>query len=374
MSYGILLKNANTNQTETEDSISFSAVQRGNISTSAVYYFSTFGFNAKEINLNVPETGSLLGDNGDNFSFIDFNLNQYDFYGVAANTTRPTVIEICKIHSYEIGVGQTVFSDDFTTNKKYIKNFNAPSNIFSKQADYPAGIQTSYFQNALNYINPASGVENFLYVTFDGQNPRYFLATPGVVWKEIPNIDFYQNTDYFLTINSTAFDGSKLELNSFSGVIPKRGNTILIKNNLNTELSGVYSIENITDYVYLSRGNLKFNFPGQSFESKVDLDKSNSLNYNSIINYIPFSYGYAAECFTKPLPLVEYTSSSKGTSGQYPPLFRDAYDFSALRLKLSSPSSINQVSDSFQLGVFVSTWCPDSKLILGAEISINSEG
>ncbi len=374
MAYGILLKNTDTNQTVVDDTLIFNSVQRGNISTSQTYYFSTYGFNAPEIELNLPQTGNLLGSNGDNFSFIDFSLNQYDFYGVGVNASRPTVIELCKIHSYEIGVGQTVFSDDFTENKKYIQNFSAPNNIFVKQSDYPVGVQTSYFINALNFINPVSGVEKYLYVTFEGSNPKYFLATPGIVWQELPSLDFYHNTDFFVTLSDTSFDGSLLNLSVFKGIAPKKNNTILIKNNLNTTLSGVYAIERVTDYVYLSRGSLKFNFPGQSFESRIDLDRSDSLNYNSVVNYVPFSYGYAAECFTKSLPIVEYTSASVGVANQYPPLYRDEYDISKLRLKLGNQASINQNSDSFRVGVFVSTWCPDSKLIFGAEITINSVG
>lgn len=373
MSYGVLIKNANTNEALMADNLNFYPTQRGSISTSDTYYFSTINFNSRYMDLSFVQYGNLIGDSTSNpFSFMNFDLNSYNFYAVGINVTKPTVIELCKITSYEIGVGQTVYSSDFINNSKYLRNYSDPGNIYVKTSDYPTGFQTSYFGKALNYSYPTSGIQHFIYTSYeDSKNPKYFLAVPlnagatipnNFSWYEIPDDNFYHEINFYITIRSGTFNGSSLSLSSFKGIIPKSGNTILISYPANDIFSGLYTIKSITNSVNLSKGFLKFNYPGQTFHSKINLDTSTSTTYYEAVHFVPFEYGYAAECFTKNLSLTLYSCAEKNTPNYFPPLFHDKYNTSMMKLSLANKTNLTSKSDSFLLGIAVSNWFPDSKL------------
>lgn len=374
MSYGILLKNANTNSSYQDDNLIFYSTQREGISTSDPMYFTTVNFTAKTIGVSFEKYGNLISNSSsNNFSFSNFDLNEYNFKGLSANLSKPTIVELCKIKSYELGAGQTIYADTFIAGDKYIKNFNDPGNIYTKTSTFPTGLTTSYFGTSLNYTLPSSGVQNFVYVSFeDNTHSKYFLAVPQSIgatipnnfrWYELPNNVFFNDIDYYFTINASGFNGTNISINSFNGIIPSKGKTILINNvNYDDTYSGVYVIQTITNNVILSRGNIVNNFPGQTFNIKINLDNSNALTYNTAVYYVPFEYGYTSDSFTKALKLTKFTNPIQNDPTKYTPLFKDNYDNSSLILQLNTISDSSKKSDAFILGIGVSNWFPDSIL------------
>jgi hypothetical protein len=373
MSYGVLLKNASNNYIV--DDLSFYSCQRASISTSDAFYFSLAGFNSSStIALNYSQTGNLIGNTASNFSNINFNLNENKFYGLCLNVSRPTVIELCQIEAFEVGVGQTVFTDNFTNDSKYIMNLSDPGNIYIKTSNYPIGVQTNNFGLGLNYLWPSAAysLQNFTYVKYSDTNfTKYFLAVPqtqgatipnNFEWYELPSTQFFYNIDYSVTLSSV-FKGTSIPLGIFNGIIPKSGEKILINNSsTNDTLSGVYDIVSITNQINLAKSDISYNYPGQIFIVRVDIDFSNNLNYNPSTYYVPFEYGYPAVCFTKPLMLKLYENFAQSDPSKYVPLYRDNFDFSSLILPLNDREKFNKQSDTFILGIAVSNWYPDSKL------------
>ncbi len=373
MSYGVLLKNASSNYIV--DDLSFYSCQRASISTSDTFYFSLAGFNSSStIALNYSQTGNLIGNTASNFSNINFNLNENKFYGLCLNVSRPTVIELCQIEAFEVGVGQTVFTDSFTNDSKYIMNLSDPGNIYTKTSSYPIGVQTSNFGLGLNYLWPSASysLQNFTYVKYSDTNfTKYFLAVPQIQgatipdnfeWYELPTTQFFYEIDYNVTLSS-AFNGLSMPLGNFNGIIPKSGEKLLINNSsTNDNLSGVYDIVSITNQINLAKSDISYNYPGQIFIVRVDIDFSNNLNYNPNTYYVPFEYGYPAVCFTKPLMLKLYENFAQSDPSKYTPLYRDNFDFSSLILPLNDREKFNKQSDTFILGIAVSNWYPDSKL------------
>jgi len=334
MSYGILLKNANTNSSYQDDNLIFYSTQREGISTSDPMYFTTVNFTAKTIGVSFEKYGNLISNSSsNNFSFSNFDLNEYNFKGLSANLSKPTIVELCKIKSYELGVGQTIYADTFIAGDKYIKNF----------------------------------------ISFeDNTHSKYFLAVPQSIgatipnnfrWYELPNNVFFNDIDYYFTINASGFNGANISISSFNGIIPSKGKTILINNvNYDDTYSGVYVIQAITNNVILSRGNIVNNFPGQTFDIKVNLDNSNALTYNTAVYYVPFEYGYTSDSFTKALKLTKFTNPIQNDPTKYTPLFKDNYDNSSLILQLNTISDSSKKSDAFILGIGVSNWFPNSVL------------
>jgi hypothetical protein len=374
MSYGVLLKNSTNNSLV--DDLSFYSCQRASISTSDSLYFSLAGFSSlSSMSVNYSRSGSLIGsDSSSNFSNINFNLNENEFYGLCLNVSKPTVIELCQIEAYEIGAGQTVFTENFGNDSKYIMNLSDPGNVYTKTSEYPLGIQTNNFGLGLNYSWPLASysLQNFIYVKYEDTNfTKFFLAVPQVQgttipynfrWYELPSTQFFYNVDYSVSTDS-AYNGISLSLSVFNGIIPKPGEKMLINNSLfNDYLSGVYQIVSITNQINLSKSNLEYNYPGQIFTAKIDLDFSNSLNYNSNTYYVPFEYGYPSVCFTKPLTLALYSNVAQGDPLKYVPLYRDSVNFSSLLLPINDQTKFNKQSDTFILGVAVSNWYPDCKL------------
>ena len=373
MSYGVLLKNAASNFIV--DDLSFYSCQRASISTSDTFYFSLAGFNSSNsIALNYSQTGNLIGSTASNFSNINFDLNENKFYGLCLNVSRPTVIELCQIEAFEVGVGKTVFTDSFTNDAKYIMNLSDPGNVYTKTSSYPIGVQTSNFGLGLNYVWPSASysLQNFVYVKYSDTNfTKYFLAVPQIQgatipsnfeWYELPATQFFYDIDYSVTLSST-FNGSSIPLGNFNGIIPKSGEKLLINNSsTNDTLSGIYDVVSITNQINLSKSDISYNYPGQIFIVRVDIDFSNNLNYNPNTYYVPFEYGYPAVCFTKPLMLKLYENFAQNDSSKYVPLYRDNFDFSSLMLPLNNREKFNKQSDTFILGIAVSNWYPDSKL------------
>ena len=383
MSYGVLLKNSNTNQSFLNDSLTFYPTSRGGISTSDAYYFNLIKFMASSMSLNFAQFGNLIGlSNASRYSNINFNLNAQNFYGVGLNLSKPTLVEICNISSYEVGAAQTVYSSFIAVGDKAIRNFTDPGNIYAVTSLLPLGLQTSYFGLSLNYSRPSVNVgginydvQNFLYVKFVDLNvTKYFIAIPLIIgaaipnnftWYEIPTETFYFPIDFYTTFNvsTVSFNGASLPLSIFNGIIPTTGQTIVVNNYIyNDTLSGVYIISRISDKIYLTQGSIFYNYPGQIFNIKTDLDLSNSYSYTSSSYYVPFGYGVAAEPFSKNLQLKKFINVCGGLSTSYVPMYQDQYSKSSLILYLNTQYQFTKQSDTFVLGIAASNWCQDSTL------------
>ncbi len=375
MSYGVLLKSGVNNQI-IDDGLNFYPTQRAGISTSVPMYFSLVGFTSVfTMSFNFSESGSLISNsNASNFSKINFNLNENLFYGVGYNISKPTILELCEIEAYEIGVGQTVFSNNFTTNSKYLKNISDPGNIHVKTSNWPLGYQTSYFGLALNYTWPIEPyvLQNFVYVSYNDTNfSKYFLAVPEVngavipnnfTWYELPNNDFFVEVDYYLQ-SDFVFNSTSISLSVFNGIMPTPGETILINNStFNDSLSGVYKIVDIANNITLTKNVLKYNYPSQTFIVGINLNISSNLVRNSSVFYVPYEYGYPSECFSKSLNLNEFDNTAQYHPENYVPIYKDNLNTSTMIIFLNEQAKFTKQSDTFVVGMAVSNWYPDSIL------------
>lgn len=368
MAYGVLMKNETTGETVEKNKVSFYPTERSSIGTSDIYHFFTVNFTSQSMNVSFGQYGSLLSSTvGSPLSNINFDLNFYGFSGFCHNYSRPTLIELCEIKSYESGIGRTVLANDFTNQDKYIRNYTDPANIYVRTEGYPISLSTSYFGNSLQYLLPSSNVQNFTYVKYsDDYGSKNFLAVPSlestVSWVEIPSLTFYCDTEYFLTNSDPNFDGTSIKITSFKNIIPEIGASILINNiNFNDELSGVYVIVKITNVIQLNKSDLDWNYPGQIFNSRIDLDTSTNVFFYDCCYYVPYDYGYPAKTFEKSLKLTKYNTSTQSSS-TFAPLYHDDKESSKLNLYLADKGARTKQSDSFVLGMGVSNWFPDSKL------------
>ena len=384
MSYGVILKNANN--VIQDNVLNFYPTQRGGISTSDPYYFSLVGFNsASSITLSFSQSGSIISaDPTSSYTNINFDLNDNNFYATVLNTTKPTVVQLCEIDSYEVGVGITAYKtgistirvpNPFPNNTKYIRNISDPNFIYNKTSAYPIGVVTSNFSNALNYTWPtvSPDLQNFVYTKFATNNiTKYFLAVPQIqgatipnnfLWYELPSTQFYFDVNYYITNLTASFNGTSLPLSSFKNIIPTPGQKILINNfNFSDTLSGLYTVDEITNNVNLVKSDLSFNYPGQIFSALINLDSSTNLNYVPVCYFVPYEYGYPAECFTKGLKLTQFTNPGQNSPSSYVPLYKDNYSSSIMSLNLNPVGKMFKESDRFVLGIAVSNWMPDSKL------------
>lgn len=356
MSYGVLLKNAATNKTA-QNSLIFYNTQRGGISTSDEYKLSLINFTTNRASIYYDQFATLISPTQDT---VSFDTNTLGFYGVFLNTETTSVIKICNIESYETGIGQTVYSENYdVSTSKIIKNFSSPNYIYN-------GIGTDYFSGVLNYLTNTSTDENFAYLKFEDSNEiKIFspLVNSGAVsWIEIPDETFYFNIDYYIDMRSESFNGSYIEYSLFRNITPKNGETILV-NSADDQLSGVYTVKNITNRVNLTKGPLNFNYPGQTFNINIDLRSSTITEYYKTCFYVSSNYGFAAEVFTKNLNLKEWNGDLIDAPNQYVPLYIDSYNRSNGIINLHPLGRLTQESDSFKLGVGVSNWFPDSTLI-----------
>jgi hypothetical protein len=222
----------------------------------------------------------------------------------------------------------------------------------------------SNFSNVLsqNYIKN----ENFVYVKDDGV---VFLATyvnNTFNWINLPGEKFYYTVDYYLTCTDASFTGGYLSYMQFKKIVPSVGQLVLVNcASFNDLLSGVYSIVGLNNNIVLQRYNLYTNYPGQIFTASTNIDTYTGITKNSVCYYVPFEYGNTAPIFSKPLQLKQYLGLNTSINN-FPLLFQDSVDTSILRLPLNQQSSsLNKISDSFGIGIFVSNWVPDNTLIFG---------
>jgi len=381
MSYGVLLKKNANNFVVNENSIIFYPTQRAGVSTSDTYYFSTLNFTTNKMYIYFSQYGNIISSSAaSTFSRINFDLNTNNFYGSALNISKPTWVKICNIESYETGIAQSVFSSGFENGTKYIQNLSQPGYILEKTTDYPLGVQSSYFSKAMNFLRKSVtyggfsyDFQNFAYVTYtNAEVTKNFLAVPTAInttipnnftWYELPTNQFNYLLDFYITKISSGFDGTSLPISTFKNIILNTGQTILVNNaSFNDLLSGVYTIQKITDKVYLTKSNIVYNFPGQIFSIKTDLDLSTNLLNNSSCYYVPYDYGCPAETFSKPLMLTKYVNIAETATSAYVPLYKDGLDTSMIELNLVEKGKLAKQSDSFILGIAVSSWFPDSTL------------
>jgi hypothetical protein len=358
MSYYALLVDSSNNQHYYDDKINLYSTTRSGISTSDNFYYKTFGFSANQMKISIDEFGSLIANN---FSYINFDLNAQSFFGICSNISRPTIVEITQISGYETGYGVTNYVTNYSVGQKMIQNYSNPTNIYTINS---TNLTTSTFSNSLTYIQ--NGV--FGYVNYNDPTTKiskYFLAAPGGQWYELPDQKFYYNVDFYITIPPNYNFINKIPIAQFNGIVPMAGQTILINNISNNDtLSGLYVIGKISDVVYVSPSSIKYNYPSQTFVASCNLDNSNINYFNSVCYYVPYDYGAPTKCFNKNLQLKLFTSSS------YMPLYNDPYSFSSFILCLTPTGLLTQQSDTFQIGINVSNWFPDS-LLFG--VSLNYE-
>lgn len=368
MAYGLLLNNENTGSFVEGNRIQFYPTQRSGISTSDTFNFSLVNFTCSEMSVFFGQYGSILSTDATSpFNNINFDLNRFNFSGNAMNLSRPNIVLLCNIKSYESGIGKTVLASDFPVYSKYIRNFTDPNNIYVKTSDYPSGLSTSYFNQALSLLNPTTHVQNFVYVKYDDKNTeRTFLAIPSgsnIEWQELPSDKFYNDVDYYIENVDSAFNGNTLPLTYFKNIMPELGSTLLLNNaKFDDTLSGVYVITGIETEVQLNRANLQWNHSGQTFNVRVDINYSTKANFVSGCYFVPFEYGPASDTFSKDLLLRRFNPQSVDETSLYFPLYRDEYDQSSLILSLSRTALHTKQSDSFVLGLGVSNWFPDAKL------------
>lgn len=369
MAYGVYLKNINTNETIFDGSLMFHPAERSGISTSDTYFFHTTGFTATQMSVNFAQHGNLIGiASVPAYSQINFDLNQFNFYGIGANMEKPTVVEICTIDAYEIGLANTVYSSNISVGQKCIKNYSDPHKIFEIQDVSPLSITESDFADILkeHYLKPAVGVESFCYVKFDDSNiTKFFLAFPdsgNIAWYELPDEVFFHEADYSLTNVWNDFNGSSLPLSVFQGIVPKVNETILVDNAfLDDTLSGLYTISALKDTVVLDGSALSYNHVGQIFNIKKNLDISNSMAHYPAVYYVPYEYGQSDKPFAKNLQLKAFTGNDSSID-DYPPLMKDEHSESKLILYLNEQYMFTKRSDAFKTGIAVSNWCDDSIL------------
>ena len=363
MAYYAVLNNMNNGQVYYDDHIVFYPTSRSGISTSDSFYYSTFCFTSSAIKISFDEFGSLISSNSSNtFSSINFNLNAENFYGICSNISRPTIVEITQIAGYETGIGQTNFISGYYNGQKMIQNYSNPGSIYSIGTSI---FTNSYFTNSINYVKDGT----FGYVNYnDSINniTKYFLAYPNGSWYELPSQQFCYDSDFYLTVPSGVVFSGKILLSYFNGIIPTVGQLILINNSANNDyLSGLYTITQLSNFVYLTASSIVYNFPGQTFLINCDLDNSNIYNYNSACYYVSYEFGVPSKCFNQNLQLSKFISNSS-----YMPLYNDSYSFSSFIINLNTTGLLTKQSDTFQVGIAVSNWFPDS-LLFG--VSLNFE-
>ena len=335
MSYGVILKNSDNGVSFLDDTIVFNTGPRGGFCTSDRFIFETINFTAERIYLSFEQFGNVVSSlSTSSFSNINFDMNSYNFYGVGKNISQPTIMQICEIQGYEIGIANTVYSSEISKNQKIIKNFSSPGYIWEISSENPIGFTTNSFSASLStsYIQN----ENFCYVKFNSDNiTKFFMPVPSgqsFIWYELPNEKFYNPSVYHLTNTNSDFDGTSLNIESFKRIIPSIGESILIDNSsINDNLSGLYEISKIENKIYIKPGALFYNYPGQSFNIKIDIDRSTQYNYISSCYYVPYEYGVPAKPFTKSLGLKLF-SNSLTDYANFMPMLKDDYSSSVLVL------------------------------------------
>ena len=146
MSYGVILKNYDNGISFLDDTLVFNTGARGGFCTSDRFIFETINFTSERVYLSFEQFGNVISSlSTSSFSNINFDMNSYNFYGVGRNISQPTIMQICEIQGYEIGIANTVYSSEILKNQKIIKNFSSPGYIWEISSVNPIGFSTNSF-------------------------------------------------------------------------------------------------------------------------------------------------------------------------------------------------------------------------------------
>jgi hypothetical protein len=379
MAYGFQLKKV-LNNNIIDSLLNYYPTTRSGFSTSDILYFESINFKSTQILITFGNSANLLPVSYSNLPNFNFDLNTNNFFMIARNYSKPTVVKICDISGYETGLGATTYSTSLNLGSQIIKNYNDVNHFYTINNLSPINsIQNSVLSTIIN-SNYIQG-DNFAYVRYSNVNyNKFFLlyySNSVFSWMEIPTDSFYVNCDFYITNNDVTFNGTKLSYSVFNNIPFTPGQTILINNPINDTLSGLYTITNISNSVNIKNSQLFFNFPGQSFSATTNLDISGLNNNVSVCYYVPYSYGNPGEVFSKPLLLQKYTNLFINSPANYLPILtyenNNLVSQTTFLLQLNNNVNLSKLSDQFQLGMSVSNWCPDS-LLMDATLNIEVDG
>jgi len=364
MSYGVILKNGITSASILSDEISYYPSTRNGYSTSDVVYFETIGFTDDKIYITFDQYGNLINTTANYPNGID--LNSLQSFASVKNLSNPTVVKLATIAGYETGLANTVYNSNIQNGNIVLSNFSNPS-VFYEITSITPSINTKISSSSFIINNQYFKSGNFGYVS-DGQGHLFLITFPNnssiPTWIQLPEEKFYWYPNYYLTY-SGIFDGKKINLNLFNKIVPKATETILINCTSNDSNSGLYSIAIVSDYVYVKKTPLLFNYPGQIFSCKINLDTSSNMNYYPVVYYVPYEYGSYSNPFSKPLLLTLYNPSAYASPSYFCPVLSNSNITSSFILPLVQMRGLmNKTSDIFKVGVFVSNFVPDNSTLI----------
>lgn len=375
MAYGFQLKKT-TDNTVLNDNLTFYAAARGGISTSDAYYFETINFNGNLIYLSMDNLADYLPSSNSYSANTNFDLINQNFIPKVRNLSKPTIVKICDIDSYETSSTNKVFiSSGLKLGSQILSNYSSPSTLQTV-----AALNTiQYATSRLNTIVNSSYIQqdNFAYVKYSDPSKnfyKYFLlsfSSGSADWIEIPDDSFYNYVDFYITI-STPFQGTSLNIALFQNITIAKNQTILINCQTNDLLSGLYTIDNITSTVFLKKGNLFFNYIGQTFFCSTNIDLSSSANSVSCCYYVPYTYGNTSEVFSKSLKLTKFNNAITNASN-YLPLVCDAIDSnnnfissSTFLIPTNNTINLTKISDQFIIAMNVGPYLNDGTFFNGS--------
>jgi len=372
MAYGLQLR---VDKNMAGGDLIFSTSARNGISTSPAYHFEAINFSSNIIRLSFDNLANHLPSSNLYPACMNFDLLDQNFTPRARNISKPTIVKICDVASYETSADTKIFSSsELEIGTQILANYSSPADIKVVSNTAPIGYSTSKLNGIVNsdYIQK----DNFAYVRYcDVKNNfyKYFLLSffsGSPVWHEIPNDSFYNYVDFYLTLNDP-FQGDSLDIGVFQNITISRNQTILINCKSNDLLSGLYSIDNITSTVFLKKGGLFSNHIGQTFFCNTDIDVSSSYNQESSCYYVPYEYGATAAAFSKNLKLAKFINSITEPAN-YMPIVCDAKDsnnkfISASEFLIPTNAEVNltRFSDKFVFGINVGEYLRDGTVFDG---------
>jgi len=374
MAYGFQLRKV-TDNTVIDGNLIFSTAARNGISTSDAYYFEAINFNSNLIYLSMDNLADYLPSSNSYSANMNFDLINQNFIPKVRNLSKPTIVKICDIDSYETSTTTKInISSGLKVGSQILSNYSSPSTLQTVTALNTIQYATSKLNTIVdsNYIQQ----DNFAYVKYsDPVNNfnKYFLlsfASGAADWIEIPDDSFYNYVDFYITI-STPFQGTSLDIALFQNITIARNQTILINCQTNDLLSGLYTIDYITSTVFLKKGNLFFNYIGQTFFCKTNIDLSSSINSVSCCYYVPYTYGNTSEVFSKGLKLTKFINSI-ASAANYLPLICDAIDSnnnfissSTFLIPTNNTINLTKISDQFIIAMNVGPYLNDGMFFNG---------
>jgi hypothetical protein len=381
MAYGFQLRKA-TDNTAIDQNLTLYGSARNGISTSDPYYFETINFTGNLIYLSMDNLADYLPSSNLYSANTNFDLINQNFIPKVRNLSKPTIVKICDVDSYETSnTNKIIISSGLKVGSQILSNYSSPSTL---QTVIALNI-TQYATSKLNTIVNSNYIQqdNFAYVKYyDSLNNfyKYFLLSfnsGSANWIEIPDESFYNYVDFYITI-STPFNGVSLNIALFQNITISRNQTILINCQTNDSLSGLYTIDNITSTVFLKKGNLFFNYIGQTFFCDTNIDFSSSTNRVSCCYYVPYTYGNTSEVFSKNLNLTKFINSISSASN-YLPLICDSIDSnnsfissSTFLIPTNKAINLSKFSDQFIIAMGVGTYLNDGTFFSGSfNIQIN---